>query len=203
MILETIDELTVDELRAQGAQSAGKQPQPLDVSRFNVPDWARWIAMDANGEVWAYMHKPSPCAYRWEGGVEVKCLGYNTPAYLDWRQTLTPVNQAVQEPATDEHIANAVATVGQLSPDDLATFAKQLVAADAAQCDRLIDALITALELEPDNGRHGRIAAKVATVQRGAAFVEAERRKLAVRTFADALRDRIDADIEALLRVAQ
>lgn len=99
--------------------------------------------------------------------------------------------------------ADAVATVGQLSADGLAAFARQLVSADAAQCDRLIDALITALELEPDNGRHGRIAAKVATVQRGAAFVEAERRKLAVRTFADALRDRIDADIEALLRVAQ
>lgn len=100
-------------------------------------------------------------------------------------------------------IAQAVSMVASFTPGELAEFARQLVAADALQSDRLIDAMISALELEPDNGRHSRIAAKMATVERGAAFVEVERRKLALRTFAETLRSRIDADIDALLRVTQ
>lgn len=100
-------------------------------------------------------------------------------------------------------IAQAVTLIASFTPGELAEFARQLVAADASQSDRLIDVTIGALELEPDNGRHSRITEKMTAAQRGAAFIEAERRKLAVRTFAETLRSRIDADIDALLRVAQ
>lgn len=70
-------------------------------------------------------------------------------------------------------------------------------------CIRLIDELLDLMKTAKDNGRHERIAEKMTAVILGAEFIEAERRKLAVRTFAATLRSRIDADIDALLRVAQ
>ena len=93
------------------------------------------------------------------------------------------------KPATDEHIADAVATVVRLSPDELAAFAKQLVAANESQCDKLIDALIGAFEMQPQRQR----ATELAVV------VEAERR----RTFVLELQKAINAVIDGVLRKTQ
>jgi hypothetical protein len=93
------------------------------------------------------------------------------------------------KPHTDEHIADAVATVARLSPDELAAFAQQLVAADESQCDKLIDACIAAFELQPQRQRATELAA----------VVEAERR----RTFVLELQKAINAVIDGVLRKTQ
>lgn len=93
------------------------------------------------------------------------------------------------KPTTDEHIADAVATVVRLSHGELAAFAKQLVAADESQCDKLIDACIAAFELQPQRQRATELAA----------VVEVERR----RTFVLELQKAINAVIDGVLRKTQ
>lgn len=88
--------------------------------------------------------------------------------------------------ATDEHIADAVATVARMSAGELAAFAQQLVVADESQCDKLIDALIAAFELQPKRQRATELAA----------VVEVERR----RTFVLELQKAINAVIDGVLR---
>lgn len=86
-------------------------------------------------------------------------------------------------------IAQAVSIVSTFTPGELAAFAKQIVAADESQCDKLIDALIGAFELQPQRQRATELAA----------VVEVERR----RTFVLELQKAINAVIDGVLRRTQ
>lgn len=96
---------SVEEIRAQGVTvypHVVERAQPLDVSAFDVPAVAKWIAADADGEVYPYSEKPYPHKGFGGGGR----WGYSSGelfdsnkfkldtismAGIDWRQTLTPV----------------------------------------------------------------------------------------------------------------
>ena len=100
MVLETLDEV-----KAQGVTVYDyRQPetQPLDVAQFNVPSWARWIAADATGVVYAYKQKPvqSNNYLFWtilDFGFQN--IGRIDMTGIDWRKTLAAVNQEAHEPA--------------------------------------------------------------------------------------------------------
>lgn len=62
-------------------------------------------------------------------------------------EAVQPAQSAAACPAW--RILEASATISLLTPDELTEFARQLVAADAPQADRLIDALIDAFEIQP------------------------------------------------------
>ena len=79
--------------------------------------------------------------------------------------------------------------MARLSPDELAAFARQLVAANESQCDKLIDACIAAFELQPQRQRATELAA----------VVEVERR----RHFVLELQKAINAVIDGVLRRTQ
>ena len=38
-----------------------------------LSSWARWVAVDADGEVWGYQKKPTPCATMWYSKVGELC----------------------------------------------------------------------------------------------------------------------------------
>lgn len=115
---------------------------------------------------------------------EVRAQGVTVyPHVIGWAAEMAA------KPRTDEHIADAVATVVRLSHDELSAFAKQLVAANESQCDKLIDACIAAFELQPQRQRATELAA----------VVEVERR----RTFVLELQKAINAVIDGVLRRTQ
>lgn len=158
--------------------------QPLDVSQFDVPEWAKWLAMDEDGNVSAYASKPTLGDFVWFGKEYSWRAGVLKSSKIDWRQTLTPVNQVTPtQPAylaargilkgcfDDEpselmirrlrdgadfveptRPATVIAgMVALLDAAALAEFAAALVAADVVKADRLIDALIGALEMPHDD----------------------------------------------------
>jgi len=90
--------------------------QPLDVSRFNVPAWARWIAADENGLVCAYdEHEPREGINALREGVyftggRYESIGAINMHGIDWRQTLTPV-PAQPSDWMQAHIAAEVAAI--------------------------------------------------------------------------------------------
>jgi hypothetical protein len=71
-----------------------EKAQPLDVSRFNVPDWAQWVAADSDGFVFPYEERPSVSRDCWSntGDRQVTCIGTISMDGIDWRRTLTAVN---------------------------------------------------------------------------------------------------------------
>lgn len=89
-------ERQAETLTQQGAQ-------PLDVSRFTLSPWAKWIAADEDGEVWEYSKEPPCDKYGWgmpAHPFEMSRVGKVNPLGANWRQTLTPVNQVARtEPA--------------------------------------------------------------------------------------------------------
>lgn len=53
-----------------------------------VPDYAKYIATDANGEAWWYTDKPDDAFNRWlAGGKNCGCVG-NNPNIKNWRRSL-------------------------------------------------------------------------------------------------------------------
>jgi len=86
-----------------------EKAQPLDVSRWQLSRWARWVAADDGGDVWEYKSQPVILAGNhikrwWPGDGWAKAIGTIDITGIDWRRTLTPVNQAQPEPqatATD------------------------------------------------------------------------------------------------------
>lgn len=137
---------------------AGWDAQPLDVSRFDVPTWAKWIAANDSGAVWVYSEKPyTNDANQWwvpysANGVLYLCTIDMTG--IDWRKTLTQVNQdAPTVPAAQVSIyADAI-------PADVAA---QLWSTHSAEwCVRLIDELLDLMEASKDAERHERIAAAI------------------------------------------
>jgi hypothetical protein len=173
---------TRDEAIANLKAYATRQ-QPLDVSQFNVPSWAKWVAADENGIVRAYAEEPIADILIWDADGLHQSLRRIDMTGIDWRSTLTPVNveqkQAqkwcaqcnlpedicrghdVPAPASTDATAPAV----QISihaaalPGDVAEtlFAQH----SASWCERLIDELLTLLEAAKDKERHARIWDKV------------------------------------------
>lgn len=115
MILESVDEIRAPDEKAPSdwmqlhiaaevaAIDATPEPkaQPLDVSRWQLSPWAKWVAADEDGVV--YMYENCPTTYNngmwglWRAtGISTRC-GCIDLAGIDWRLTLTPVNQ--EQPA--------------------------------------------------------------------------------------------------------
>lgn len=90
--------------------------QPLDVSRFNVPAWARWIAADKSGHIYPYSAEPVCGKYSWichEGEIYINAsnkLGTIDLTDIDWRLTLTPVPSQPSD-WMQAHIAAEVAAI--------------------------------------------------------------------------------------------
>jgi len=64
----------------------------MDVSRFNLPDWVRWIAQDEDGAWWAYECEPLQHDKGWyenEVGRQLKLLSMD--ANPEWEATLKKV----------------------------------------------------------------------------------------------------------------
>lgn len=113
MILES-----VEEIRAQGVTvypHVVEKAQPLDVSRFTLSPWARWLAMDENGYVWEYQQRPfyrqDGTAWVWPPRAQFRNLGRIDTAGIDWRETLTAVNQTQHSDWMEAHIAAEVAAI--------------------------------------------------------------------------------------------
>lgn len=71
-------------------QALGNTKLPFRVEE--LPEWANWIAQDADGEWWAFTHEPSIEGDRWytddciPSGTLRLC---STPVSADWRSTKT------------------------------------------------------------------------------------------------------------------
>lgn len=50
----------------------------------NAPEWARFLAMDENGEWWWFEHEPYKTAHFWNSLGQVKPAVNN----LEWQETL-------------------------------------------------------------------------------------------------------------------
>jgi hypothetical protein len=90
---------SIDEIRAQGVAvypHVVEKAHLLDVGAFVVPKWARWIAANESGAVWAYGEKPftSSIAKWWILRHATMALYLDTidMTGIDWRRTLTAVN---------------------------------------------------------------------------------------------------------------
>jgi hypothetical protein len=94
-LLET---MTADEAIKHGVtvypHVAEPQAQPLDLSPWTLSPWAKWVAADADGYVDEYECKPHTDREMWAYGGRCKIVGRIDMTGIDWRQTLTPVNQA-------------------------------------------------------------------------------------------------------------
>jgi hypothetical protein len=57
-----------------------------------IPDWARWLAQDANGNWWVFEHEPNEGATSWyENEVGRYQLVHNGLPNPDWRNSLMKV----------------------------------------------------------------------------------------------------------------
>lgn len=120
MILESIDEI-----RRQGVtvypHVVEPKAQPLDVSRFTLSPWARWVAMiDDTGEVWEFEQRPfyrlGETEWTWPPRAQAQCIGTIDPTGIDWRETLTAVNQTQHSDWMEAHIATEVAAIDAAPP---------------------------------------------------------------------------------------
>ena len=183
MILES-----VDEIRAQGVTvypHVVEKAQPLDVSRFNVPDWARWVAADSYGNVFSYSRRPSN-----DDGTAWVIQGYTYSMFIatinmvgiDWRSTLTAVNVEQPQPWCErcnlpedicrghEEITQPsppvnviVWQLSQLSTDGIGALARQLAQADTGKANMLAEALWP----EAMDAEHARLRADDAAMEKG------------------------------------
>lgn len=65
----------------------------MDVPLNVTPEWARWVAQDANGNWWAYEHEPNEGATSWyENEVGRYQLLKKAPPNGDWRDSLKKVS---------------------------------------------------------------------------------------------------------------
>ncbi|MDJ0834539.1 MAG: hypothetical protein QNJ69_13530 [Gammaproteobacteria bacterium] len=62
----------------------------LTMQRKELPDWARWVAMDADGQWWCYQAEPHRHDRGWyENEVgQVARVGYIDSTDIDWRDSL-------------------------------------------------------------------------------------------------------------------
>jgi len=136
--------------------------QPLDVSQFALSPWARWVAMDENGYVWEYDLRPfyrqGETMWVWPPRAQSRNLGRIDTAGIDWRETLTAVNQEQPSDWMRAHIATEIAAIdaavvtvplAQISiganaiPADVA--AALLADNSASWCTRLMEDMAKAL----------------------------------------------------------
>ncbi len=111
----------------------------LDLSKFNVPPGAKWVAADANGTVYAYEDAPHriDLAELWTAGQGFcRRIGKVRPSIVDWRESLTPVN------TTDTLLAALLSLDGVQECDLIAAF----VRADPRRADAFCVTLAEALE---------------------------------------------------------
>ena len=167
-----------------------EKAQPLDVNNLAAPAWARWIAADYDGKVWAYENCPAFSGdgmwhiHGWKSHLDtIDMIG------IDWRRTLTPVN--VEQPTQlwcercnlPEDICRGHEEITQPSPtvEAIVTLWQQLdgmqecdlaaamVRADVVRSDQFYALLGMALEavrspryVGEDKDRHARIWDKLA-----------------------------------------
>jgi len=99
--------MTVDDAIKQGVtvydyRTQEERAQPLDVSRWQLSPWAKWVAViDSSGEVWEYEDEPhiAVAMWHWGDGSRAQCIDTINMAGIDWRLTLTAVNVGLH--ATD------------------------------------------------------------------------------------------------------
>ncbi len=68
----------------------------MEKSLNNLPPWARWIAMDADGAWWCYEAEPHPHDRGWyenEVGRSRRITGLEPAA--DWRHSLRRLEQGI------------------------------------------------------------------------------------------------------------
>ena len=146
MILESIDEI-----RRQGVtvHNCRNTITPFDVSRFTLPDWAQWVAMDPDGEVWAYEKQPGRSRIGWypRGGI-YRSIGYTNATVTDWTQTLTPVNVTTPAPTAqpDRIATNVVDSIIAVIMAATDTQRDALATVLAQRDPHMADALATALD---------------------------------------------------------
>lgn len=57
----------------------------------DAPEWARWLAMDANGFWWWYEEEPVASGKAWKPSDSGDCTrAFTKPTKEDWLETLTP-----------------------------------------------------------------------------------------------------------------
>lgn len=93
----------VANLKAHMAQrriwrNSRRKTQPLDVSRFELSPWAKWIAADENGVWHEYDSEPEIAIDYWLPTGQWGILGKSDLRGVHWSKTLTPVNQAPAQP---------------------------------------------------------------------------------------------------------
>ena len=163
----------------------------LDVSAFDVPAWARWVAANGSGAVWAYREKPTPDKHsKWwlrmhvqMGDVVYLCTIDMTG--IDWRRTLTPVNIGLHATAARRASLNlSISSSVHSQPpqpwcercgllEDICRGHDDAIPGDVAEtlfaqhsaswCQRLIDELLTLLEAAKDSERHASLEAATFT----------------------------------------
>ena len=111
----------------------------LDLSKFNVPPGARWVAADGTGTVYAYEDAPHriDIAEMWtaDGGL-CRRIGKVKPTSINWRESLTPVT------TIDTILDALLALDGAQECDLVAAF----VRADPRRADAFLVTLAEALE---------------------------------------------------------
>lgn len=111
----------------------------LNLSKFNVPPGARWVAADGTGTVYAYEDAPHriDIAEMWtaDGGLSWR-IGKVRPSTVDWRESLTPVN------TIDTLLAVLLSLDGVQECDLVAAF----VRADPRRADAFFVTLAEALD---------------------------------------------------------
>ena len=55
---------------------------------FDIPDWAKWLAMDQDGSWYAYMSEPYLSTILWDSGIGDPVLLGQTAPKPDWRNEL-------------------------------------------------------------------------------------------------------------------
>ena len=145
------DEAAAGEIHAQGvtAHNCRNTTTALDVIRLTSPSWAKWTAMDADGEVWAYEDMPAAAKTMWrtQGG-NVRSIGYANVDGIDWTQTLTPVNVTTPTPKAqhDRIAANIVDSIIAVIMAATDTQRADLATALTQRDPHMADALATALD---------------------------------------------------------
>jgi hypothetical protein len=65
-----------------------KQLKPVDpcIPWDRAPEWARWAAMDSDGQWYWYAIEPDPASTIWHGGSHV-FTSFDHPRVLNWRNS--------------------------------------------------------------------------------------------------------------------
>lgn len=167
MILETLDELRQQQaqpaLVLKDYRTADERAglQPLDVRQWALEPWAKWVAADSMGLVWQYEIQPERLDYVWDSDydsrISILRVGTIDMTGIDWRQTLTPVNQEAAAPIASPAIPGEVAIIdrpedavvwhlSQMAPEALEAVAQQLASDDGPKAEFLADAIYCALD---------------------------------------------------------